>query len=138
MADDTPEPTGEMADLLRQLRARVDAAAAEIDTLTTEVVSRTRTVDELEALVDALLDVAGTAVVVVGGDRRVKAVSRRAAKALDDADSVGRPISTVLPEHVSRSVAACLDGGEAGGPEPQGAMIQRLSSGDALVILDEQ
>lgn len=145
MPDDTPDPAGEMDDLLSQMRARVDAAATEIEALTTEVVERTHTVDELEVLVDALLDVAGTAVVVVGRDRRVKAVSRRGVKALDGADPVGRPISTVLPERVSERVATCLDegtgaGGRTGAGEGQseGATVQRLPSGDALVILDER
>lgn len=139
MAEDTHHPAGELSELMGEMRSRVDAAAAEIDALTAEVVERTRTVDELEALVDALLDVAGAALVVVGSDRRVKAVSRRAVKLLDGTAPVGKPASTVLPEHIARRVAACLDDAQhAGGWEDDGAMVQRLPSGDALVILDEQ
>ncbi|HEX6238179.1 MAG TPA: hypothetical protein VFZ68_13355 [Acidimicrobiales bacterium] len=139
MAEDTHQPAGELTDLLGQMRSRVDAAGAEIDALTAEIVERTRTVEELEALVDALLDVAGAALVVVGIDRRVKAVSRRAVKLLDGTAPVGKPASTVLPENVARKVAACLDDAAQGaGWDGDGAMVQRLPSGDALVILDEQ
>lgn len=137
MVDEPSNAPDEVAAVLRQMRTRVEAAAAEIDALTTEVIERNRIVDELESLVDALLDVAGARVVVVGGDRRIKAVSRLAAKGLGVVDPVGRPLSAVLPEDVAGQVMSRLDQGT--GPdteEPGGVRVQPLAGGDLLVVLD--
>src|SRR5690606_15305132 len=137
MVDDThPSPDVEMTDLLRQMRARVDAAARDIESLTEEVTSRNRTIDQLESLVDALLDIAEIAVVVIGHDRRAKALSRVAARDLNGFDPVGKPASSVLPEDVIERVSACLDDGPGVDPgEREGVRVQRLPGGDALVVL---
>jgi predicted phage gp36 major capsid-like protein len=132
-----PADLDEAVALLAELRARVEEAATEIDRLTAELVERNQALDELETITDALLGVTDTAVVLVGDDRRVRAMTRGAADLLDRQGSqVGRPLSTVLPEDLAREVGERLDGpvGEdrvAGGS----ATVRVLAGGEALVVL---
>jgi predicted phage gp36 major capsid-like protein len=132
-----PADLDEAVALLAELRARVEEAATEIDRLTAELVERNQALDELETITDALLGVTDTAVVLVGDDRRVRAMTRGAADLLDlQGSRVGRPLSTVLPEDLAREVGEQLDGpvGEdrvAGGS----ATVRVLAGGEALVVL---
>ena len=132
-----PADLDEAAALLAELRTRVEEAAAEIDRLTAELVERNQALDELETITDALLGVTDTAVVLVGGDRRVRAMTRGAADLLElKGSQVGRPLSTVLPDDLAREVGERLDdpGGKdrvAGGS----ATVRVLAGGDALVVL---
>jgi predicted phage gp36 major capsid-like protein len=132
-----PADLDEAVALLAELRARVEEAAAEIERLTAELVERNQALDELETITDALLGVTDTAVVLVGNDRRVRAMTRGAADLLElKGSQVGRPLSTVLPDDVAREVGECLDGqvGEdrvAGGS----ATVRVVDGGDALVVL---
>jgi hypothetical protein len=132
-----PADLEEAVTLLAELRTRVEEATAEIDRLTAELVERSQALDELESITDALLGVTDTAVVLVGDDRRVRAMTRGAAELLDVKGSqVGRPLSAVLSGDVAREVGERLDGpvGEdrvAGGS----ATVRVLGGGDALVVL---
>jgi PAS domain-containing protein len=143
MSEKTSSPTRDPADLeeavalLAELRARVEEAAVEIERLTAELVERNQALDELETITDALLGVTDTAVVLVGDDRRVRAMTRGAADLLELTGSqVGRPLSAVLPDDLAREVGERLDGpaGEdrvAGGS----ATVRVVDGGDALVVL---
>jgi hypothetical protein len=132
-----PADLDEAVALLAELRTRVEEAATEIDRLTAELVERSQALDELESITDALLGVTDTAVVLVGDDRRVRAMTRGAADLLDlKGSQVGRPLSTVLADDLAREVGERLDGpvGEdrvAGGS----ATVRVLGGGDALVVL---
>jgi hypothetical protein len=132
-----PADLDEAVALLAELRARVEDAAAEIERLTAELVERNQALDELETITDALLGVTDTAVVLVGDDRRVRAVTRGAADLLElQGSQVGRPLSTVLPDELARSIGERLDG-PAGEDEVAGgsATVRVLAGGDALVVL---
>ena len=139
MSDETPTSTAAPdADaavaMLAELRARVEEATGEIDRLTAELQDRTRALDELETTTDALLGVTDTPVVLVGEDRRVRALTRGAADLLGTSGAaVGRALSTVLPDDVADEVAKCLDDEAA---ESTGAvLVERLGNGGALVVL---
>jgi hypothetical protein len=135
-ARDPVEPDEAVA-LLAELRERAEEAATEIERLTVELVERNRALDELESVTDALLDVTDTAVVLVGGDRRVRAMTRGAVDALGLRGSqVGRPLSAVLPDEVARAVGERLDG-TVGDEEVAGgsASVRLLDAGGALVVL---
>jgi len=137
----TPAGLEDAVALLGELRARVEEAAAEIERLTSELVERSQALDELETITDALLGVTDTAVVLVGDDRRVRAMTRGAAELLGTRGSqVGRPLSAVLPDDLSGAVGERLDALPAGdggtGPVAGGsATVRSLPGGDALVVL---
>lgn len=135
-----PADVDEAAGLLAELRARVEEAAVEIERLTAELVDRSQALDELETIMDAVLGVTDTAVVLVGDDRRVRAMTRGAAELLETQGSqVGRPLSTVLPDELADAVAEALDAARAdrGDTEAAGgaATIRALPGGEALVVL---
>jgi predicted phage gp36 major capsid-like protein len=132
-----PADLDEAVALLAELRARVEEAAAEIDRLTAELVERNQALDELETITDALLGVTDTAVVLVGDDRRVLAMTRGAADLLDlQGSQVGRPLSTVLPDDLARAVGERLGGPVGEDPVAGGsATVRVLGGGDALVVL---
>ena len=132
-----PADLDEAVALLAELRARVEEAAVEIDRLTAELVERNQALDELETITDALLGVTDTAVVLVGDDRRVRAMTRGAADLLElKGSQVGRPLSTVLPDDLARAVGKRLDGPVGEDPVAGGsATVRVLGGGDALVVL---
>jgi PAS domain-containing protein len=140
-----PADPDEGAALLAELRARIEEAAREIERLTTELLDRTRALDELESITDAVLEVTDTPVILAGEDRRLRAMSRGAAELLGlEGSAVGRALSKVLPHDAFDTVVGWLDaigGGEApaGGSEglPQAgvATVRVLPGGDALVVL---
>ena len=137
------QATDDQSELLADMRTRVESAAAEIDRLTSELTARDEWVDELETIMDIVLGLLDTPVVVVGDDRRIRALSRGAGEQLTGDAVVGKALSSVLPEDVfaaleSRLAAAatCSDDGAAGGAEP-GPMpldVQRLPGGGAVVV----
>jgi hypothetical protein len=139
MSDETPTRTAApdvdaAVTMLAELRARVEDATAEIDRLTAELDDRTRVLDDLESTTDALLGVTDTPVVLVGEDRRVRALTRGAAELLGATGAaVGRALSTVLPDDLAGEVAKRLDDDDA---EGTGAvLVERLEGGGALVVL---
>jgi nitrogen fixation/metabolism regulation signal transduction histidine kinase len=146
MTDETTSATAVPADveeaaaLLAELRVRVEEAAVEIERLTAELVDRSQALDELETIMDAVLGVTDTALILVGDDRRVRAMTRGAADLLATQGSqVGRPLSTVLPDDQVDTVAEALDAArpdrgdiEAGGGA---ATVRALPGGEALVVL---
>ena len=131
----TAAPAAENAvTMLAELRARVEEASDEIDRLTAELEDRTRALDDLESTTDALLGVTDTPVVLVGEDRRVRALSKGAADLLGASGAaVGRALSTVLPDDVADEVAKCLDDDHASGTGA--VLVERLEGGGALVVL---
>ncbi|HEY8526608.1 MAG TPA: hypothetical protein VIL48_16685 [Acidimicrobiales bacterium] len=137
-----PADLEEAASLLAELRSRAEEAAVEIDRLTTELVDRTQALDRLETFVDALLGVTDTAVVLVGDDRRVRAVTRGAAELLGTREPpVGRPLSAVLPDDVAAAVAAALDAArpdDGDRPAAPSTTVRALPGGDALVVLRDR
>jgi PAS domain-containing protein len=89
----------EAVEMLAALRQQVDAAAGDIERLTDELDERSRALDELESVADAVFGAADTPILVVGPDRKVRAVTRGAAEQLGlDGSAVGRPLATVAPE----------------------------------------
>jgi hypothetical protein len=104
------EADADAAEALARMRTLVEEAAGDIERLTDELAERTQKLDDLESVTDAVLGVTETAVVVVGADRRIRAVSRAAVELLDhDGPPIGRPMSAVLPDAVAAAVAARLD-----------------------------
>jgi PAS domain-containing protein len=112
--DDPPElagaPTADAVALLAELRGRVEQAAADIERLTDELEERTRTLDELESVADAILGAADTPVVVVGPDRRLRAVTRGASDLLGvEGPVIGKPLSTIVPDEVVEATREPLE-----------------------------
>ena len=104
------DEAADAAELLAGMRRRVDAAAEDIERLTAELAERTQALDELEAVADAVLGAADTPIVVVGADRRLRAVTRGAAELLGvDGPVLGRPLSTVVPDDVVEATRERLD-----------------------------
>lgn len=159
MADDTtgPDPAdeGDVAAMLAEMRARLDEAAAAIERLTGELEDRTQALDDLEGLTDILLGAGESAVLVVRPDRRVRALSRGAAKLLGVDDShVGRALSSVVPDEVAAATRDHLmqlaeaAGGDGGATTPgrteevvAGAwtvQVTDLPDGGAVLVLREK
>jgi hypothetical protein len=135
------QATEDQSKLLADMRTRVESAAAEIDCLTSELTAREEWVDELEAIIDIVLGLLDTPVVVVGDDRRVRALSRGAGEQLTG-DAVGKALSSVLPDDVFAAVDAQLttvagrSDGDAAAAEPGSTAldVQRLPGGGAVVV----
>jgi len=91
----------EAAAVLAEMRARLDEATADIERLATALEERTQALDEVETMAEVLLGAAAAAVVVVRGDRRVRALSPSAAELLGvDSSYVGRALASVVPDEV--------------------------------------
>jgi hypothetical protein len=140
MPREAPDDQGK---LLADMRARVESAAAEIDRLTSELLAREEWVDELESVMDMVLGLLDTPVVVVGDDRRIRALSRGACERLTGDAVVGKPLSSVVPEAVLTALEARLattargsDDREVDGAEPGSILldVQPLPSGGAVVV----
>jgi hypothetical protein len=139
------EATDDQSKLLADMRARVESAAVEIDRLTSEQTAREEWVDELESVMDLVLGLLDTPVVVVGDDRRIRALSRGAGKHLSGDAVVGKPLSSVLTEDVyalleARLATAGTGSGErdVDGAEP-GSMpldVQPLPGGGAVIVFE--
>jgi nitrogen fixation/metabolism regulation signal transduction histidine kinase len=127
--------------LLADMRTRVESAAAEIDRLTSELTAREEWVDELETIIEIVLGLLDTPVVVVGDDRRIRALSRGAGEQLAG-DAVGKALSSVLPDDVFAALDAQLttvasgSDGDAAAAEPGSTPldVQRLPGGGAVVV----
>jgi len=138
-----PEATDDHTKLLADMRARVESAAAEIDRLTSELMARNEWVDELETVIDIVLGIVDTQVVVVGDDRRIRALSRGAGEYLTGDAVVGKALSSVVPEDVFVAVEARLvraargsDDSDADSAEPESMPmdVQPLPGGGAVVV----
>jgi hypothetical protein len=136
---DADDPT----ELLRELRARIEGATVEIDRLAAELQDRDRLVDELESTLDAVLGLSAVPVVVIGDDRRIRAVTRGASQRLEGGDVVGRPLSSVLPETefaaVEERVGHPCEAGPSA-PDATSAEVQVLAlpGGGAVVVLPDR
>jgi nitrogen fixation/metabolism regulation signal transduction histidine kinase len=135
-ADDSTE-------LLRELRARIEGAAAEIDRLAAELQDRDRLVDELESTLDAVLGLSAVPVVVIGDDRRIRAVTRGASQRLEGGDVIGKPLSSVLPEAEFAAVEERVGHPREAGPSAPDAssaevQVLALPSGGAVVVLPDR
>jgi hypothetical protein len=138
------EATDDHTKVLADMRVRVESAAAEIDRLTSELTVREELVDELETVIDIVLGVLDTQVVIVGDDRRIRALSRGASEHLPgDGAVVGRALSSVVPEDVFGALEARLvraesrsDDGAAddAGSESMPMDVQPLPGGGAVVV----
>lgn len=137
-----PADLEEAAALLAELRGHAEEAAVEIDRLTAELTDRTQALDRLETFVDALLGVTDTPVVLVGEDRRVRAVTRGAAEVLGTREPpVGRPLSAVLPDDMAGAVAEAIDAARPDDGDRSAATsttVRALPGGEALVVLRER
>jgi hypothetical protein len=72
------------------------AAAADLEVLTTEYEARTRQIEHLEAVLDALLDDPDLDVCLVREDMRIHAISRGMAERRSGARSaIGRPVGEI-------------------------------------------
>jgi len=138
-----PKATDDQSTLLADMRARVESAAAEIDRLTSELAAREEWVDELESIMDMVLGMVDTPVVVVGDDRRIRALSRGASAHLTSDGVVGKPLSSVVPEEAFAALEARLamaargsDEGDVGavGPGSMPLDVQALPGGGAVVV----
>jgi nitrogen fixation/metabolism regulation signal transduction histidine kinase len=137
------EAINDQRKLLADMRARVESAAAEIHRLTSELTAREEWLDELETVMDTVLELLDAPVVVVGDDRRIRALSRGASERLKGDAIVGKPLSSVVPEEVFAALEARLAAAARGsnevdvdGAEP-GEMpldVQPLPGGGAVVV----
>jgi len=118
--------------LIAELRARVEAATAQMDELVAELTVRRAVNDELESLLDVLLGLGQDLVVVVDDERRIRAVSQAAADRFEAA-AVGKPLSSALPGDLYDALSAQLDG-DRSGTDP-GAQIHPLPGGGAVIVL---
>lgn len=135
------QATEDQSKLLADMRTRVESAAAEIHNLTSELAAREEWIDELEAIIDIVLGLLDTPVVVVGDDRRIRALSRGAGEQLSGG-AVGKALSSVLPDDVFAALDAQLarasgSEGDATAAEPGSTPldVQRLPGGGAVVVL---
>jgi nitrogen fixation/metabolism regulation signal transduction histidine kinase len=155
MDDDTARTAAAPADLdltdldqasglLADMRKRVDEAADDIERLTAELDDRRQALDELETVADAILGATATAVVIVGPDRRVRAVTRGAADLFGvEASPVGRPLSAVVPDEVLVATQDHLD--DDGGPATPGTVtagkwavtVEGLEGGGAVLVVQD-
>jgi hypothetical protein len=136
---DADDPT----ELLRELRARIERATAEIDRLAAELQDRDRLVDELESTLDAVLGLSAVPVVVIGDDRRIRAVTRGASQRLEGGDVVGKPLSSVLPETEFAAVEERVGHPREAGPSAPDAtstevQVLALPGGGAVVVLPDR
>jgi nitrogen fixation/metabolism regulation signal transduction histidine kinase len=136
---DADDPT----ELLRELRARIERATAEIDRLAAELQDRDRLVDELESTLDAVLGLSAVPVVVIGDDRRIRAVTRGASQRLEGGDVVGKPLSSVLPETEFAAVEERVGHPREVGPSAPDAtstevQVLALPGGGAVVVLPDR
>jgi hypothetical protein len=135
------QATEDQSRLLADMRGRVEAAATEIDRLTTELTAREEWVDDLETILDVVLGLLDAPVVVVGDDRRIRALSRGAGERLTGDAVVGKALSSVVPDDVfeafeARLATASGSDGDAGSAEPGSTplAVQRLPGGGAVVV----
>ncbi|HZB67439.1 MAG TPA: hypothetical protein VE503_08475 [Ornithinibacter sp.] len=136
---DADDPT----ELLRELRARIERATGEIDRLAAELQDRDRLVDELESTLDAVLGLSAVPVVVIGDDRRIRAVTRGASQRLEGGDVVGKPLSSVLPETEFAAVEERVGHPREAGPSAPDAastevQVLALPGGGAVVVLPDR
>jgi nitrogen fixation/metabolism regulation signal transduction histidine kinase len=136
------QATEDQGKLLADMRSRVESAATEIDRLTTELTAREEWVDDLETILDVVLGLLDTPVVVVGDDRRIRALSRGASERFKADAVVGKALSSVIPDEVFDALEAQLataasgSDGDAGSAEPGSTPldVQRLPGGGAVVV----
>ena len=129
-------PADDPTRLLADLRARLETATAEIDSLASSLATTRGLADDLETLVDVLLGLGEARVLVIDDDRRIRGLSRAAADELDGA-AVGKPLSSAVPDELFDEVVQRLDA------EPQGtrplacaaADVYRLPGGGAVLVL---
>ena len=131
------DASADKSELLSEMRTRIEAAAADIERLTGELTSREEWVDELESIIDVVLGLLDTPVVVLGDDRRIRAVSRGASQRLEGDVVVGKPLSSVVPEELFAAVEARLEEAPTGaGTEPGDRAGQGPASGSAPVDVE--
>ena len=136
------QATKDQSKLLTDMRTRVESAAAEIDRLTTELTAREEWIDDLETILDVVMGLLDPPVVVVGDDRRIRALSRGAVARLTGDAVVGKALSSVLPEDVFDVFEARLATAASGSdgdavlaePESKPLDLQRLPGGGAVVV----
>jgi PAS domain-containing protein len=128
---------GSSTETLRDARAALDAAAADLTRLTDELAACRVELDDLETLVDLVLGVTSTPVVVVDRSRRVTALSRAAEERLGV--GLGDPLSELLAPEPAREVGELLDGDEAVDADlpgaGEGARVRMLPGGRAVLVL---
>jgi nitrogen fixation/metabolism regulation signal transduction histidine kinase len=130
--------------LLADMRKRIEEAADDVERLTAELDDRRQALDELETVADAVLGATTTAVVIVGPDRRVRAITRGAADLFGvDGSPVGRPLSAVVPDDVVRATQGHFD--DDGGPATPGTVdagpwtviVEGLEGGGAVLVVQD-
>ena len=130
--------------LLADMRKRIEEAADDVERLTAELDDRRQALDELETVADAVLGATTTAVVIVGPDRRVRAITRGAADLFGvEASPVGRPLSAVVPDEVVRATQDHFD--DDGGPATPGTAdagpwtvtVEGLEGGGAVLVVQD-
>jgi hypothetical protein len=127
---------------LEEVRQELVDAADDLERMTAELRSRTRLVERLEALADTLLDLVALPVVVVDTEGLIAAVSRGGASELPGlADSLGKPVSAVLPEPLAGEVVAFVMAGstpldltDAPASPQNGTRLVALPDGYAVVV----
>ncbi len=135
-ADRPDDGSDSVAELVREMRAEVEAAAGQLDALTTAVHQWQGRVDELESVVDAVLRLSDQAIVVVDGDLRMVGLSAAAGVVL------GLGAGARLPAGAPSAVTCLVDDWQRQGrPEHEltvdgwsGRMVA-LAGGGVLVVL---
>jgi hypothetical protein len=132
-------PADDPTRLLAELRARVEAATAEIEQLAADLVATRALADDLESVVDVLLGLGGATVLVIDDDRRIRGLSRAAAERLEGV-AVGKPLSSAVPDDLFDELASRLDAEPQGARPPAragaGAQVYPLPGGGAVLVLE--
>lgn len=137
----TPRPddrADEAAELVAEMRAAVEDATRKLERMTDEVTEQRATADRLESMVDLLLDLTDKPLIVIDLDRRITAVSRVAARQVEAA-TVGKPLSSVLPEPLAEQLVTHVEGlrqGAGGSSTVEGVRVHPLPGGAMLVLPD--
>jgi hypothetical protein len=90
-----------------------------------------------------VLGLSAVPVVVIGDDRRIRAVTRGASQRLEGGDVVGKPLSSVLPETEFAAVEERVGHPREAGPSAPDAtstevQVLALPGGGAVVVLPDR
>lgn len=131
----------EAEQLLAEMRAGVEAAAGQLDEVTSELSSRRAQVDDLETVADLVLGLSDTVIVVVNERRQITGLSR-GAKAQHPGLDIGKPLSSLVPAELADAVSACLDEApdhpsDLDGTQV-GARLHPLPGGGAVLVVADR
>jgi ABC-type transporter Mla subunit MlaD len=124
-------------DVLDAARDELVRAAEDLERLTDELHDRSRQVERLEVLAEALLDLVATPAIVVDSSGLLSGLSRGAASSFPAlADGLGKPAAPQLPAELAGDlVATTSDGSSREHHLSSGSTFVPLPDGSTLVVM---